>query len=346
MKKFHELSWQVDEKTYRKDESYSQSIIGKFDREGFESLQTLYEHIETPQLRFGSIVDCLLTGDDKEFDERYFIIDFPKTTDSLETISKELFKRYWKVFDSFDKIPDEILSSVGAECGYYESKKYEKKRLSSIKENCGLLYDIMFLAKGKECISSEEMNKAMKCVNALKEDKNTGYYFAKDSFAHPGIERYYQLKFKTVEDGIPLKCMADLIIVNHNNKTVTPVDLKTSGHPEYRFYNSFIKWRYWIQAQLYWHLIRKAMDEDDFYKDYELLDYKFIVVNRDDPHPLVWTYTDTKCENDLTYGKNKSIVCKHWRTLVTELDYYVKNNSQQPLGITEDNDIKKWLNKE
>jgi len=346
MKKFSELSWQVDEKTYRKDEAYSQSVITKFDREGFESLKTLYDHVDTPQLRFGSLVDCIITGSKEEFNERYFVVDFPKMTDSLEQISKELFKRYCDEYDSFDKIPDEILSSIGAECGYYENSKYEKKRVESIRKNCGKLYDLMFLAKGKECISSKEMDKAMECVHALFEDKITGPYFVKDDFSHPGIEHYYQLKFKTVENGIPLKCMADLIIVDHNNKVVQPIDLKTSGHPEYMFHKSFIKWKYWVQAQLYWYLIRKAMDNDDQYKEYKLLDYKFIVISRDNPHPLVWTYTDTTANEDLTYGKDNRILCRHWRNIVKELDYYMKSNNVQPLGIKEDNDIKEWLNKE
>ena len=38
--------------------------------------------------------------------------------------------------------------------------------------------------------------------------------------------------------------MADLIIVNHKEKWVKPVDLKTSSHYEWDFYKSFNEWRY------------------------------------------------------------------------------------------------------
>lgn len=35
-----------------------------------------------------------------------------------------------------------------------------------------------------------------------------------------------------------------LIIVNHSEKWVLPIDLKTSGKPEWDFHKSFNDWRY------------------------------------------------------------------------------------------------------
>lgn len=346
LKSLYSISWQVDEDTYRKDPSYSQSVIGRFDREGFDSIDTLYEHVDTPQLRFGSLVDCLVTGDKKEFNDKYFVVDLPKTTESLENISRTLFKKYHKKYKTFDEIPDDELNQVGIACEYYANPRYDKKRLELIKANCKQSYELMFIAKDREIISSEELSKAMKCLNALKDHEIIGKYILHDTFAYPGIEHYYQLKFKIVEDNIPLKCMADIIVVNHNNKTVQPIDLKTTGHPEHMFYKSFIKWRYWIQAQLYWHIIRKVMDADDFYKNYELLDYKFIVVYTEKPSPLLWTYNDTKNESDIRYGRNGQILCRHWKNIVKELDFYMNNHTEHPMEIKEDNDIISWLNKE
>ena len=151
MKSLFDISWKVDEPTYRKDKSYSQSTIGKFDREGFDALPTLFDHVDTPQLRFGSLVDCIVTGTKEEFNSRYFIVDFPKTTESLENIARELFKRYNKVYKSFNEIPDEDLNKTGIECDYYANPRYDDKRLKLIKTNCAQIYDLMFLAKGKEC---------------------------------------------------------------------------------------------------------------------------------------------------------------------------------------------------
>ena len=35
-----------------------------------------------------------------------------------------------------------------------------------------------------------------------------------------------------------------LIIANHKEKVVYPIDLKTSSKPEWDFYKSFIEWGY------------------------------------------------------------------------------------------------------
>ena len=45
--------------------------------------------------------------------------------------------------------------------------------------------------------------------------------------------------------------MPDLLIVNHENKTILPIDLKTSSHEEWDFPKSFVQWNYQIQARLY-----------------------------------------------------------------------------------------------
>jgi hypothetical protein len=93
--------------------------------------------------------------------------------------------------------------------------------------------------------------------------------------------------------------MMDLAIVNHKEKYIIPCDLKTSAHREYDFPLSFQQWHYQCQARLYWRLLRQAMDNDDYFKDFELLDYRFIVVNKNTLTPLVWKFPLTKSTGTL-----------------------------------------------
>lgn len=85
-----------------------------------------------------------------------------------------------------------------------------------------------------------------------------------------------------------------LIVVNYDKKKVYPVDLKTSSHMEWDFQESFCQWQYMIQARLYWRIIRANMDNDLYFKDFSLEDYRFIVVNRKTLTPLVWEFPLTK----------------------------------------------------
>lgn len=100
----------------------------------------------------------------------------------------------------------------------------------------------------------------------------------------------------------------------------------------------------WIQAQLYWYIIRQNLDKDPVYKNYKLLDYRFIVISRGSKKPLVWSYPDTRAITECTYGSRGQYVCRNWRDIVKELHYYLTQSPEYPIGITELNDIKSWLN--
>ena len=137
-----------------------------------------------------------------------------------------------------------------------------------------------------------------------------------------------------------------LIIVNHKEKWVKPVDLKTSSHTEWDFYKSFNDWRYDIQARLYWAIIRQNMDKDEYFKNFKLLDYDFIVVNRRTLTPLVWTCPFTQALGTLTFGEGGHIKYRSPFEIGEELHYYLSSRPKVPMGISETgpNDLKKWLN--
>ena len=61
MKKLSEIAWNVPESVYREDPALSYSTLSRFDREGFEKLDSLFDKQESPSLLLGSIVDTILT---------------------------------------------------------------------------------------------------------------------------------------------------------------------------------------------------------------------------------------------------------------------------------------------
>lgn len=346
MKSLYDISWKVNEEEYRSDPAYSYSVIARFNREGFNGLGNLYDKIETPSLLFGSMVDTLLTDGQEEFDRKYEVAELPNISDSLAQIAKMLFNTYHESCKSIEQIPDDAISKIGESCGYYSNPKYASYRIRKIKEECRDYYSLLFLSKDKTLVSTKDYMSACECVEVLKAHRMTKWYFEPNNPFNPEIERFYQLKFKGEWNRIPLRCMADLLIVDHKEKFIIPCDLKTSGKNEWEFYKSFIDWNYWIQAQLYWYIIRQNLDKDEVYKDYKLLDYRFIVISRNSRMPLVWIYPDTQAITDCTYGSKGQYVCKNWRDIVKELHYYLTHSPEYPIGMTEINDIRSWLNQE
>lgn len=342
MKTLYDISWKVTEPEYRADPALSYSTLSRFAREGFNNLDTLFDKIETPSLTFGSAVDALITGGQEEFEKNFFVADFPPVADSVERMVKVLFDEFCVTHQTLTSIPDaEII-------GRTETLKYQlnwrpETRAKVIKEQGSEYYALMYAANGKTIISNTLKEQIDNAVMALRTSPATVTYFMDAD----SLERNYQLKFKATLDGIDYRCMADLIIVDHRNKIVYPIDLKTSSHSEWDFYQSFIQWRYDLQARLYYRIIRHNMDMDEQFKDYKLADYRFIVVNKKTLTPLVWIFKATKALGTITFGKEGTIQLQDPFELGKELSIYLSSRPPVPLGInlTEDNDIIEWLNK-
>lgn len=346
MKSLRDISWQVSEKGYRADPALSYSTLARYEREGFNNLDKLFDRIETPSLTFGSAVDSIITGGQEEFDERFIVAEFPSMPDSIVKIIKSLYKQYAGTYRSLLNIPDSSIIRETEDQNYQMNWKPET-RAKVIKEKGTDYYNLLFVAGDRCIIDTQTYQDVVNAVRVLKESSSTKLYFADDNPFEPDIERLYQLKFKGEFDGITYRNMADLIIVNHKEKWVKPVDLKTSSHTEWDFYKSFVDWRYDIQARLYWAIIRQNMDKDEYFKDFKLLDYDFIVVNKRTLTPLVWNCPFTQAQGTLRFGNNSQIEMRSPFEIGKELNSYLTSRPKVPMGINETgtNNLKDWLNK-
>ena len=342
-KSLSSIAWDVPESVYRADPALSYSVLAKYEREGFEHLDTLFNKVESPSLLFGSCTDCLLTDGDKAFSDNYFIADMPKISPSAEPIVKEIYATFHNAYTNINDIPESELMPILSQAGYKGNTNWgTKAKCDAIRKEGAAYYQTMFMAGDKTIVSQEMYNKVFACVRALKDSPATKMYFAEND-PYSDIERYYQLKFKGSLGGVNYRCMMDLAVVNHKEKYIIPCDLKTSSHREYDFPLSFVQWHYMIQARLYYRLLRQAMDNDDYFKDFKLLDYRFIVVNNiDNPVPLVWGFSHTKAVGIIDLGGKKF---RDPETIGRELTYYLENRPSVPSGIELDkpNSIESWL---
>lgn len=344
-KSLRDISWLVTEEEYRADPALSYSTLAKYEREGFNNLGKLFDRIDTPSLTFGSAVDSIITGGQEEFDERFLVADYPSISDSIVKIVKELFDSFSNKYRSLEDIDDKDVISITELMSYQLNWKPET-RAKVIKEKGEDYYNLLFIAGSRVVLDTQTYQDVCNAVSSLKNSAATKFYFAENNPFEPEIERFYQLKFKGVFNDITYRNMADLIVVNHKEKWVLPVDLKTSSHTEWDFYKSFVDWRYDIQARLYWAIIRQNMDKDEYFKDFKLLDYRFIVVNRRTLTPLVWECPFTQALGELKFGKNEQIIMRSPFEIGEELSYYISSRPKVPAGIKENgnNDLRKWLN--
>jgi hypothetical protein len=346
MKSLKDISLDITEEQYREDGCMHYSTLATYERGGFDSLATLFDKKESTSLTFGGIVDCLITESPEEFERRYLVADLNvDASDTLINVTKGLFNIYKESYTDIKDIPDNIIIATLDEINYGKTWRTQT-RIDKLRKAGAEYYKLMFLAQDKVIISSEMYNEALACVRALHESSATKFLFATNNPFEPNIERLYQLKFKSTFDNIDFSMMADLIVVLHDKKKIVPLDLKTSSHKEWDFYKSFIDWSYSIQARSYWRNLRQNLDKDDYFKDFELLNWHFVVVNKNTLQPLVWEYEDTKAVGTLYYGKNSQIICRDPLEIAKELKCYLDNKPSVPNGIKLDkpNGLKEWLN--
>lgn len=343
IKTLKDISWQVTEEEYRADPAYSYSTIAKFTREGFEKLDKLFDKVESPSLLFGSMVDTLLTDGQEAFDERFFVADFPEIPDTIKKIVDSMYDNLADEYMSIADIPDKVLLPYIDMHDYQRNWKAET-RCKVVKEKAGEYYNLKHLSEGKQVVSSKLYEDTLACIEALKTSEATRWYFAEDN-PFDGIQRYYQLKFKGEYEGIQLRCMADLIICDTVNKVIIPCDLKTSYKIEDNFYKSFIEWSYFEQASLYAEIIKQNIAKYEEFKDYKVLDYRFIVISNGTKKPLVWEWPLTHALGDIKF---ENLVLPDWRNKVKELHYYltISNNHKIGINTTTTNNIKTWIEKD
>ena len=343
-KSLKEISWKVSEAKYRQDKSYSYSLLARYNNLGFSKIKDLFQEISSASLSFGSMVDTLLTEGIDKYNELYIPKDFDGVGDKTASIIDIIYDRYGKDYESMNSIPYEELLGVLNELSY-QNNWTEEKRVEKIIVLGDSYYKFKILSKNKEIVSVKDYSDGINCFKAIHNNSFINNFFRPNPMEDDSIERLFQLKFKSKYKNIDLKCMADLLVVDHKNKVIIPCDLKTTFPPEYEFYNSFVKWGYYIQAQLYWYIIKQNLLQDDYFKDFELLDFRFIVVSRESLQPIVWTFRQTKEEETIVTGKNKTIELKNWRVILEELHFYLRNKSPVPrdIKINRDNDLDIFL---
>ncbi len=330
-KELPSISWQVDEPTYRKDSALSQSTLSTYERLGFDGLDHLFDKKESPSLTFGSAVDAILTGGTEEFNSRFIVLDINITDGGKDVVEKLISMGL--PYDNFLDIPQNIVSSAAKDAGFWKADKWDKKRYQAVIDTGDVdnYYWSLKNSNGRIVLDTSTYADVMACVNALKDNPATSGLFADNDEMSP-IRRYYQLKFRARHNNVSYRGMMDLLIVDYENKIIYPYDLKTSGKPEWNFEKSFLEWGYMHQARLYWRLIRANLNHDPYFKDFELKDFKFIVINRKTLIPLIWEFPLTQTTGSLVDGSGNEY--RDPFVIGEELQSYLNLRPIVPNGIS------------
>lgn len=277
------------------DLTVSYSKLSDFDRNGAISL-IRRTSVNGNGVKIGSLVDDLLFLSNEDFNNLYYKFDGDKPTATLGLLCDVITKNYTSIPSVVD------VGHIALNNGFWNNIKNPTLYLEkyNIKEFWDYLKCI-FEASDKIIITTSEYNEALELVSILKENK-----YSKDILSN-NLDNYYQVKFEYDYKGFIVKGIIDILTIDHVNKTVQLIDLKTGKNNAVEFEESFVKWRYYFQGALY----QRAFDEickSLNLIDYTLLPFKFLYISKSDKTPLIFIMTDkwlNAAYNGFNIGKYK-----------------------------------------
>lgn len=342
MKSIKDYSLKITEEEYHALPAWSHSLISRYAGKGFSSIATLHDRfVPTSSMEFGSLFDSMLTKGKATLDE--YMVDDTAVPPAEKSVFDYLLSQ--GVDGPFKDIPDAALDLAAEACPTFASKYRKPETRRTKLAETAAYYEAR--RSGKRIVSRQDWDDAAQMYRVFRNDKYLKTLFGVRSTED--VEYLYQTKFVvdyTLPSGrrVKVKFMPDLLVVNHAEKTVQPVDLKTSSMPAYDFKENFLKYRYDIQANLYTCGLRIVISNDADLEDYTVLPYLFTDISRADMIPVTYVYDPmsesqvnglTFCAGDRTYSY------KGWQTLLDEIITYEESQAKVPSYIKtgEPNDL-------
>jgi hypothetical protein len=241
---------------------------------------------------FGTVVDIMLTGDKDEFDEKFVKIpDTTKCSDTVKTIVDGVFR----------EMEDTILplSDVGVrysilkycnEVGYQGNWK-DDTRIDKIVKEGNDYFDLLASLKGRTPITESEYAKALNCKMALASDEYTKKYVV--AKGQPNVEFWNKFIIEFEHEGVQMKGELDRVVINHNTKSIIPIDFKTTSKPILSFPYEFLSYRYDFQAAVYERGLYEHSTIATLLRDgYHIENFLYIVVEKDlRSNPMIFEVT-------------------------------------------------------
>jgi hypothetical protein len=289
--------------------------------EGKEKTELYYD--EKEHFVKGSYVDDLITRPET-INELYFECDCDKPKNSglmaaihelvaenigLDLSVEELQNAHNDLIDSEEQSTLEKIENILNSNNAYTSWKFPR-RYEKLLENKDY-YNVIFEAGDRQIIDKSELDICRKIVDSFMTNPQTAFFF-EESY---DVDLYYQIPlYWTTSLGdnleeIHCKGLPDLVRVDHFNKTILLLDIKTLGDKTYKFPSSIYKRGY--NLQLAWYLKGLIKKFDDLIQDGYKLELPILIVESTTqpgyPDFFELTPTDMEIANE-GYLKTQGII--------------------------------------
>lgn len=247
----------------------------------------------------GNAVDCLITEPDK-FEEQFYVLSAKAPSGQIKQFIDAMYE-LGNENDAFSKV---------------NSQKYkvewfkEKMELADNK----LYFDA--LKTGKSILdfkTYETITNITNSINSFEEYKKLLQG-----------EIVSQLEIFWEYEGVDMKSKLDFIVIDHDGKSIQPIDVKTLGDSTASFKYSFWKRRYDFQAAAYQLALEHWKKGNDKLQGYTILPFKFVVESsKYQGSPLVYEISPSSFDVGLNGGEVDGRYYEGFKQAVERLKWHM-----------------------
>lgn len=312
MAKFKDYCEQISEEEYRALDRPSYSFFKELGDVGPSVIRDGIDFKSSTSLTLGSLVDNLLTQENydplSEYRVTKIVPDLSGTTHHSKILKHIHDNRLLEV-------NEKILKDICENLGFKRNPSFTDKKFE-IQLNM-----VVSMLNGTKYIQERDYQLALQMADVIK------YHEYTKDIINPSfdVEVVNQAIILFKLKGLPVKGMLDRINIDHENKIISPYDLKTGYH--YNFLENFWKYRYYLQASMYSAAIYYILANSDEFEGYKVEPFRFIYISREKPDiPLIYEVPHQFIEygmegwTTVTGRKYKGVV-----ELVEDYKWYVEN---------------------
>lgn len=305
---FKDYCENITEKEYRESPRLSYSFLKELADIGPSIIRDGIKKKSGDGLTLGYIVDKKLS--ESEWD---ILSEFTLTDIKIDWTKDDHKTKLLKYFKENPRNAEEPVS-LGL---IYE--KLEIKRAPVLDDS--FWEQVEMIENPDKYLHQSEYELALRMIDSLLYHKHTTGFF------HVGFncEVIDQAIILFKLNGVGARSMLDKVIIDHEAKTIQPLDIKTGA--EFNFMTNFYKLKYYYQAALYTAAIESIVQFKEEFKGYKVLPFKFIYVSRQKPElPLVYEMPEKYIEKVMIGFENNGYYTKGILELVDDYKWYIDNN--------------------
>ncbi len=234
----------------------------------------------------GKLIHCLFLNPE-DFGKEFVLMATDVPSDNPKEVLQRLYAHYSELkamgdprcaLEHFEHAIIDILKDMNL----YQSLKTDQQRIDKIiTEKHQSYWEYMKTCEGKTNIDQGMYDNALSVVEIIKASdhvmKVMGY--TKENITD-NVEMKNEIELAAFPEDLPfgLRGFIDNLVIDHTNKMIRVNDLKKTSKDLNSFEDSISFWRYWMQASIYYVLVKNVYLSQPQFADYDF-EFRFIVID-------------------------------------------------------------------